>query len=315
MPVLDFKEIPEAHLAGGKQDSFELFARDFLDHIGYKILAGPDRGADGGKDILVEEIRTGVGGQTTIRWLVSCKHKVFSGKSVTPDDDSNISDRLASNDCKGFIGFYSTVPSAGLAKIVHDSKWDSQIFDHEKIERQLLHSSRGIELADRYFPISMKNWKVENPTPSRIFTEAPEILCKICNKNLLEMEDKGIVTLWEKMGELGSPRPEHYLCVFWTCRGHCDHILRERLRRDTLVDGWEDISDVAIPIIFIKWVMTIINGLRSGTTYSDEAFESIKDFLLHVFPYVARHPTKAEEQRIKDLTQVPHYLGGLGYPD
>ncbi len=30
MPVLDFTEIPEAHLATGRQDTFELFARDFL---------------------------------------------------------------------------------------------------------------------------------------------------------------------------------------------------------------------------------------------------------------------------------------------
>ena len=48
MAVLDFKEIPKAHKVSGLQDTFELFARDFLSFIGYKILTDPDRGADGG---------------------------------------------------------------------------------------------------------------------------------------------------------------------------------------------------------------------------------------------------------------------------
>ena len=51
MPVLDFKEIPEAHKATGLQDTFELFSRDFLVFLGYKIISDPDRGADGGVDI------------------------------------------------------------------------------------------------------------------------------------------------------------------------------------------------------------------------------------------------------------------------
>lgn len=44
MPVLDFKEIPEAHKATGLQDTFELFSRDFLAFLGYKIISDPDRG-------------------------------------------------------------------------------------------------------------------------------------------------------------------------------------------------------------------------------------------------------------------------------
>ncbi len=71
MPVLDFKEIPEAHKATGFQDTFELFARDFLSLIGYKIISHPNRGADGGADLIVEEKRTGVGGETIVKWLVS----------------------------------------------------------------------------------------------------------------------------------------------------------------------------------------------------------------------------------------------------
>ena len=61
MPILNFKEIPEAHGGNGTQDTFEMFARDFFEYLGYTVLQGPDRGADGGRDILLEEKRTGVG--------------------------------------------------------------------------------------------------------------------------------------------------------------------------------------------------------------------------------------------------------------
>ena len=56
-----------------------------------------------------------------------------------------------------------------------------------------------------------------------------------------------------------------------------------------------------------------MNELRSGDTYSDEAYESMKEFLLQVFPYICRHLTEKEKERIKSLTEIPAYLGGLGY--
>ena len=49
MPCIDFREIPEAHVASGNQDSFELFARDFLTEIlNFKIRYKSDI-PEGGK--------------------------------------------------------------------------------------------------------------------------------------------------------------------------------------------------------------------------------------------------------------------------
>ena len=47
--MIDFKEIP----ADG--EVWEMFARDFLAETGFQIETPPDRGADGGKDLLVTE--------------------------------------------------------------------------------------------------------------------------------------------------------------------------------------------------------------------------------------------------------------------
>lgn len=317
MPVLDFTEIPEAHKATGLQDTFELFARDFLSFIGYKIITDPDRGADGGVDLILEEKRIGIGGETVIRWLVSCKHKAHSGSSVSPTDDSNISDRVAANNCQGFIGFYSTLASSGLSTILEGMKGriESQVFDKEKIERELLHSARGIEIAERYFPNSLAAWKTENPEPAKIFATAPSLKCKVCEKELFDQEDKGVVTLWQRVRTDYEKEPEYFEHVYWTCRGYCDSALTQYMRSKSggLVDGWEDIADVMMPTVFIKWIMSILNEQRSGAIYSDEAFEALKRFLLNIYPFACRHLTEKEAERVQSLMTLPAFLGGLGY--
>lgn len=317
MAVLDFKEIPEAHIATGLQDTFELFARDFLLFIGYKIITDPDRGADGGVDLIVEEVRSGVGGETTIRWLVSCKHKAHSGKSVSAIDDANIRDRVEANDCNGFIGFYSTLASSGLSGNLEGmkSKIEYQVFDKEKIESKILHSAKGLEIAERYFPNSLDAWKTNNPQPARIFANKPSLKCKVCKKELFDQEDNGVVTLWEKMRKDYKNEPKQLEYVFWTCRGRCDDVLSAYIhkQRDDVIDGWEDISDVMMPTIYIKWIMSIMNQLQDGDIYSDEAFDSIKSFLLGTFPYIARHLTDKEKARIDSLGMIPSYMGGLNY--
>src|SRR4051794_4337700 len=106
MPALDFKEIPEAHIASGRQDQFEQLAADTLIAMGYEIVVGPGRGADQGKDLIVSEKRRGIGRETEIRWLVSCKHKAHSGKSIGLDDEPSPVERVKMHGCQGFLGFY-----------------------------------------------------------------------------------------------------------------------------------------------------------------------------------------------------------------
>ncbi|MCR9234346.1 MAG: HsdR family type I site-specific deoxyribonuclease [bacterium] len=158
MPILDFTEIASGNVANGQQDEFELFARDFFEHLGYQIVNGPDRGPDDGRDLVISETRTGIGGATTVRWLVSCKHQAHSGKAVGVDVEQDITDRLVTHNCQGFIGFYSTLPSAGLArKLDAFDKSEVQIFDRAKIENTLLGDQDNM-LAMRYFPNSSQGW-------------------------------------------------------------------------------------------------------------------------------------------------------------
>lgn len=48
--------------------------------MGYRIIEDPNRGADGKRELIVEEVQQGVNSEHTLRWLVSCKHYAHSGK-------------------------------------------------------------------------------------------------------------------------------------------------------------------------------------------------------------------------------------------
>lgn len=56
--------------------------------------------------------------------------------------------------------------------------------------------------------------------------------------------------------------------------------------------------------------MNILNEQRNGVVYSDEAFESLKEFMLQVFSYVSRHLTAEETERVRSLVMIPSYLDG-----
>src|SRR5688572_5681833 len=107
--LIDFKEIRR------DGEDWESFARDFLVELGFSVDTPPDRGADGGKDILLLEQLEGRLNNYPFRWLVSCKHNAHSGKSVNEQDEPNIVERVKSFRAEGFLGFYSTLPSTGLS--------------------------------------------------------------------------------------------------------------------------------------------------------------------------------------------------------
>ncbi|TCP96357.1 restriction endonuclease [Sphingomonas sp. PP-F2F-A104-K0414] len=152
---------------GSRRDTFELFARELLEAKGFKIAEQPDRGADGGRDLIVLEDRKGGFGSTTVRWLVSCKHTIHSGRAVSPKDEANIRDRLETHRCKGFLAFYSHVPTSGLSRTLQalDDPFQYVQYDHERIERELLSDPAGRDVAKRFMPRSFALWAESSQPP------------------------------------------------------------------------------------------------------------------------------------------------------
>ena len=80
-----------------------------------------------------------------------------------------------------------------------------------------------------------------------------------------------------------------------------------------LIDGWEDIPDIMIPHVFIKWVIISMNRLHDGTQYSDRAFSNLMNFLLNIYPFITRDITSKEKERLESLMEIPSHFGGMGY--
>jgi hypothetical protein len=309
LPILDFTEIPSP-TSGISRDQFELFAAEFLDFAGFRVIVRPDRGPDAGRDLVVEEVRTGVAGETRLRWLVSCKHNAHSGASVTPNDEPDIHDRVRMHRCDAFLAFYSTIPSSGLAaKLNADSNpFEVQIFDRERIETTLLGSPKGLTFARRFFPSSFSKWQAEHPEPADLlFFAKPELSCKYCAKDLLFPEPNGIVVMWSSLS------PDRVEDVYWCCKGACDQMLNRQHWKKGLSDSWEDVPDLIAPMAYIRLVLTTLNGLNNHVSYAERAVNQTKELLFNLFPLVCRQMTEAEKRHIQGLQLLPSYFGGWGY--
>jgi len=154
--IVDFKEIPPANSSEGDQDQFELFARDFVDAIGYTVIDQPDRGQDGGRDLLISETLTGVRLGSERRWVLSAKHFAPSGGSVGVNDELSIRDRVEKHGADGFFGFYSTLPSSGLATTFKGLREKVAIdcLDSGLIQQYLITDPALDRVFRAYFPVS-----------------------------------------------------------------------------------------------------------------------------------------------------------------
>lgn len=295
--MIDFKEI------NSNGEEWELFCRDFLQHLGFYIESTVDRGPDGKKDLIVSEQLKGNIGNYRFKWLVSCKHFANrnSSNSVKEEDEPNILERVESFGCDGFIGFYSTIASSGLNTRLDQLKdggkiKDVRVFDYKLVENYLIRVGYS-DLLMRYFPQSYKNIK-----PLHLVTdEYIPLNCKTCEKDILiEMFNDQYHANFVQVLKYTNGK-EHIYDVYWACKGQCDD-----LRNYSLPNGfhtnWQDIGDIIIPTKYIQWILATINQITSGTTiYETKALEKEKEFIIAVSQKVMREMTQEEKDRIKLL--------------
>lgn len=311
MSIINFTEIPESHKATGKQDTFELFCREFIETVlNFKIIEGPDRGQDGGRDLIVAEKQSGVISTSEKRWLVSCKHKAHSKSTVLESDEQNIVDRVRAFDCDGFMGFYSTNISAPFARRIDQlqraNKIEFAVLDNERIERMILDSKPGLQLLRRFFPISYAKWQGTHET-SNLLDEYMPLTCKHCGKELLKNNYLGIIVFEQSRDYDSGVETIHDF--YWCCKGKCDRTLEEAVDERDHGTSWEDISDLLIPLGFLRWLMGVINGMHSGEhIWSDKTFEKLKEFIICLSQKTLRANTEEQRERFKSLLEIPDYL-------
>lgn len=306
--LLDFREIPSAAPGSQDPDAFESFAREFFSEVmHFDIVSEPNRGADGGKDLIAIERQVGSLSATEIKWLISCKHKAHSDQSVNTTDEENISDRIREHKADGFIGFYSTLPSSGLNNRLDSYRNDYkiEIFNRERIETALIKAKKN-DLIRRFFPKSYQRESAKNNEPSIIFGKYAPLFCEYCGKDLLKehLHDySAIVVLIENVET--AECIDAYVC----CKGHCNNALLATKRPSGCIDEWEDITDWIIPSIFMKKVMAVINQLQTGSVrYSQDAIEKLKQIMLRLSQFALREENEEQKLRVKRLSELPEWI-------
>jgi hypothetical protein len=306
MSYIDFREIPAAHLNTGDQDLFELFARDFFEALGFKIIEGPGRGIDRGRDLIIAESVSGTLSKQEKKWLVSIKHKAHSGNSVSDQDELDPIGRVRKHKADGFIGFYSTLPSSGLDDTFSRIKSDVDVYcyDRARIEECLLTRLELASVCQRYFPESYKKWSDRDRQAVLLFDEISPLECCACEKNIL-LEEGNIVFVQTVDNETAVST---ILDLYWACKGDCDDsLVRDatlKFSPKIITTSWEDIDDLRIPLLFVRWIMTFLNQLRKANViYSDTAFAKHRQFIL-LLSQVVLKPTSAERMdRLKLLLE------------
>ncbi len=289
MSIVNFSEIPIENTEEGISDEFELFARDFLESYGFKTIAGPDRGSDLGRDLIVEEQLEGVVNHQKFRWLVSCKHYTKSGKSVGINDENDIQDRVQTHDCQGFLGFYSTIPSNSLKrKLEGFDSIEFEIFDKERISQYLFRSADGIKLFERYLPDSFRKYNTENPRPSNIYEKEFELRCDHCGKNLLEIGD-GVLAFCEEDNFVEE--------IYTACKGKCDRVLQNHIKEKGLSDHWDQLSNLKRPLGFLRWALKLHDHTLSKYDLNESSKKKLKSVVAGYFQQVSRNQTNQERKR------------------
>jgi hypothetical protein len=307
MAILDYREIPEAHKGSGLQDTFEQFAGEFLELLGMRLVERASRGADAGKDLAAVEVRRGKLGKSSIQYLVSCKHKAFSGKAVSPTDEQDIDDRIKRNGCDGFLGIYSTLATSNLQDKLRSLGFEYQIFDNRRIERELLRTSEGLALAKRYFPLSIRQWVTENPSPVLLFGELQLVECEICGRDLLGKIKPpgflgGVLGYCVKADQLHDPEPT-IVDLCWYCKVKCMRKMEQRLKGKSLVeDGWDDVHDYLHPTRFLSLLLSNFELVSQMNSFARHKFER---FVTSAFQCVSRELTFEE----KDIRERMREMG------
>jgi len=103
--------------------------------------------------------------RSTKKWLIQCKHKAVSGRSVGVGDLDEIVDTCLQHDCDGYLLVTSTQPSSGVVSRLESVTANERtsivasFWDSVEIERKL-NTAQQWHVAQRFFPKTATKWEI-----------------------------------------------------------------------------------------------------------------------------------------------------------
>ena len=97
-----------------------------------------------------------------------------------------------------------------------------------------------------------------------------------------------------------------YTDVYCVCKGDCDRKMDYIARSHGNVTSWNDISDLVIPVQFLKFVIAIMNRMRNaGDIYGDEAYENLKGIIIGLAQIAMKRQSEKDIRRAESLAELP----------
>lgn len=136
-------------------EEFEFFCRDLLESLGVQILEGPARGPDRKKDLIIQyKIKDVIGREKQYKFLVQCKNKAKSQKSIYESDLGDIRTACKIHDAKGYLLITTTIPSVSVQNILKAINEEGDYFTHywdkNDLEKFISKSKDGVRILERY---------------------------------------------------------------------------------------------------------------------------------------------------------------------
>jgi hypothetical protein len=164
-------------------------------------------------------------------------------------------------------------------------------------------------LVKRFFPKSYR--EIELKAPTNLLAEYYPLRCKVCGKDLLQRDIldnyRGIVVF---VGDLQYCEEEgwkhKYMDVYCVCKGECDRKMETVARSQGYVTSWNDISDLVIPIEFLKFIIAIMNRLRSlDDIYTDKAYGNLEEIIIALAQITMKRQSERDIRRSMALGELP----------
>ena len=154
----------------------------------------------------------------------------------------------------------------------------------------------------KYLPESYKKVK-----PIHLITSQYEPLnCDHCGKDLLHAlfkeEYRGIIVFVTSFSDGEGEDVDRIKDIYCACKGDCDRTLQSQARKKGCITIWYDISDLVIPLQYLRFVINILNLIRAGEyVYDEDAYKKLRNIIIFLGQKVFRFTTKEERQRVIDL--------------
>lgn len=116
--------------------------------------------------------------------------------------------------------------------------------------------------------------------------------CDNCKKDVLSSEEGGLFVQVEHIenGEIDD--------IYISCDSECYDALKELRVGEMEIDKWRDLAELKNPILFLEYIIDLLDSMHNGMRLQDKEFEKLKTIILRCAQYIIRDITEEEKEAV-----------------